>query len=82
MKNVHTEHCQVDDCKYGNLDCPVYIGLQKPSYPEDEYHVDVGEEEFQARRNAVDDLYDYTLYTDDRITIRTIEELEEEYQIY
>ena len=32
-KNVHTEHCCVFGCKYGDTDCPVETGLQKPSYP-------------------------------------------------
>lgn len=32
-KNVHTEHCCVTSCKYGDHDCPVATGLQKPSYP-------------------------------------------------
>lgn len=33
-KNVHTEHCCVEHgCKYGDLDCPVWLGYQRQSYP-------------------------------------------------
>lgn len=33
-KCVHTEHCCVfHGCKYGDEDCPVYLGLKKQSYP-------------------------------------------------
>ncbi len=33
-KNVHTEHCCCKHgCKYGNEDCPVFLGVQKQSFP-------------------------------------------------
>ena len=32
-KNVHTEHCcVVHGCKYGDFDCPVWLGQQKQSF--------------------------------------------------
>jgi hypothetical protein len=33
-KCVHTEHCcTFHGCKYGDDDCPVYLGLKRQSYP-------------------------------------------------
>ena len=32
-KCVHTEHCTELHCKYGDEDCPVFLGLKPASYP-------------------------------------------------
>lgn len=32
-KCVHTEHCcRIDGCKYGDIDCPVYLGYKCQSF--------------------------------------------------
>lgn len=34
MKNSHTEHCCVTHgCKYGDEKCPVWLGIQRQSFP-------------------------------------------------
>lgn len=33
-KDVHTEHCCAENgCKYGDIDCPVWLGYKKQSFP-------------------------------------------------
>ncbi len=54
MKSVHTEHCDYSGCKYGELDCPVYLGYQKPSYPQSEKPA---EKVFRERIDNLDALY-------------------------
>jgi len=55
-KDVHTEHCSVYGCKYGEEDsCSVYLGYKPASFPqEDETEIHtLPEEVFIERRNAV-----------------------------
>lgn len=68
-KCVHTEHCCAENvCKYGDKNCPVWLGYKKQSFPywdggiEDiEYFIPIiPEEEFIQRRNKIkDDQNDY-----------------------
>lgn len=51
-KNVHTEHCSYSYCKYMDYDCPVYLGLQKPSFP-GKLDSPASEKDLLRRRNVV-----------------------------
>ena len=57
-KCVHTEHCCAEmGCKYGDYDCPVWLGYKKQSFPYWSPYdpvrrslPEVSEEEFNLRR--------------------------------
>ena len=66
-KCVHTEHCCAKNgCKYGDIDCPVWLGHKKQSYPywdgcseAEEEIPTISEEIYKARRREAYDRYDF-----------------------
>lgn len=55
---VHTEHCCVmEGCKYGDADCPVWLGYKPQTYNSESYNKDtalyLAIPEFEKRRNKV-----------------------------
>jgi len=62
MKNVHTEHCCVNHgCKYGDIDCPVWLALQPQSFPCEECNnvapITPSEDVLTKRRNKAQESY-------------------------
>lgn len=59
-KCVHAEHCCAEHgCKYGDKDCPVWLGYKKQSFPYTDgigtwAMPEISEEEFLRRRKARD----------------------------
>lgn len=54
MKDVHTEHCQYDRCKYGEEHtCTVYQGYVPPTYPDKSVQKPT-QLQFQQRRRESD----------------------------
>lgn len=67
-ESVHSRHCCVKHgCKYGEEDCPVWLGYEEQSHPcetcmwyseEPIYNIPtVSEEELNNRRNSIEDYW-------------------------
>lgn len=66
-ESVHSRHCCIEHgCKYGEEDCPVWLGYEKQDHhceicmwcTEELYNIPtVSEEELNNRRNSIEDYW-------------------------